>query len=405
MCTPYALYGLLQAEKAGYQIPNETAVSRGLDRLANFIASMGDAQISDRVYCMYVYSHRREIQQPWWEWLTRHAQAKTLSDYATALALEMAVEKKQTELAKNLAKVLRDRAKEESGRYWWETARFSRWGDDRFEITAAVLKALVAFDKDEPMIDGILGFFAATKRGDRWNSTKDTAMILFAMCDYLAKTEYNPQAKKNLAVSVNAGADVKVQFDDQLTKKVSIAGTRLKAGKNTLTFRTSMTGVLYRAVFRYWKTGRNIAAMDKGIKVIRTFHLLDDKGRAVKELKTGDSVPKGSYVMSKVEATHRLPVNMRYVLVENPRASGGEIVPANDPRFTVQHQQCTHHVLREDREAMTVYHHEETPQMLSDRCVFLAELAGEFVIAPANVELMYQTETRGHSGSFVLKVK
>jgi uncharacterized protein YfaS (alpha-2-macroglobulin family) len=35
----------------------------------------------------------------------------------------------------------------------------------------------------------------------------------------------------------------------------------------------------------------------------------------------------------------------------------------------------------------------------------LAELAGDYVVPPAFVELMYQTETRGHSGTFNLKVK
>jgi hypothetical protein len=39
-----------------------------------------------------------------------------------------------------------------------------------------------------------------------------------------------------------------------------------------------------------------------------------------------------------------------------------------------------------------------------DRCVLLAELAGDYVVPPANVEMMYQTETRGHSGTFMLKV-
>jgi uncharacterized protein YfaS (alpha-2-macroglobulin family) len=54
---------------------------------------------------------------------------------------------------------------------------------------------------------------------------------------------------------------------------------------------------------------------------------------------------------------------------------------------------------------MTCFHHEQTPQALAVRNVFLAELAGDFVVPPANVELMYQTETRGHSGTFVLKVE
>jgi uncharacterized protein YfaS (alpha-2-macroglobulin family) len=35
----------------------------------------------------------------------------------------------------------------------------------------------------------------------------------------------------------------------------------------------------------------------------------------------------------------------------------------------------------------------------------LAELAGDYVVPPAFVELMYQTEVRGHSGTFALKVR
>jgi hypothetical protein len=404
MMTPYALFGLLQAEKAGYQIPNETAINRGLDRLANFIHSMGDAQTADRIYCMYVYSHRRPITEQWWTWLRNREEAKALSDYALALALEMAIAQNQKTIAANLAKRLRERAKKSGANVWWETAGFSRWGDDKFEVTAAAMKALVALDKDDPLIDGILGFFTSTKRGDRWNSTKDTAMILYALTDYLAKSEYSASAMKNLKVSVNDGEAQTVTFDDQLTRKVIIPGDKLKAGTNTLKFRTAMTGVLYRAVFRYWKTGRAIEPMDQGIRVNRQLYLVNDKGSIVRELKSGDSVPRGSYVLSIVNATQRLPVNMRYVLVESPKASGGEIVPADDVRFAAQHQASTRHVLREDREAMTCFHHEETPQSLSDRCVFLAELAGEFIIPPARVELMYQTETCGHSGSFVLKV-
>lgn len=44
------------------------------------------------------------------------------------------------------------------------------------------------------------------------------------------------------------------------------------------------------------------------------------------------------------------------------------------------------------------------PMHISDHCVMLAELADEYVIAPARVELLYQTTTRGHSGTFRLKV-
>src|SRR5262249_35775964 len=96
--------------------------------------------------------------------------------------------------------------------------------------------------------------------------------------------------------------------------------------------------------------------------------------------------------------------NMSYVLVESPKASGGEVVPADDPRFAPQHSLCTPYALREDREAMTVFHHETTPQVLGDRSVFLAELAGEYVGGPGSGGRRCQTGTRGHSGTFLLEV-
>jgi uncharacterized protein YfaS (alpha-2-macroglobulin family) len=53
----------------------------------------------------------------------------------------------------------------------------------------------------------------------------------------------------------------------------------------------------------------------------------------------------------------------------------------------------------------TVHHHEQSGQQIDHRCVLRAELAGEYVVPPAFVELMYQPEVRGHSGTFAFTVK
>jgi hypothetical protein len=120
-----------------------------------------------------------------------------LSDYANALCVEMCMAQDKKELAKKFVDDLRTTAqKNGSGHVSWKTAGFSRWMEDPFEITAAAMKAIVAFDKDDALIDGILGFFAATKRGDRWNSTKDTAMILFPLVRLPCQGELQP-AKTN----------------------------------------------------------------------------------------------------------------------------------------------------------------------------------------------------------------
>lgn len=406
MMTPYALYGLLQAEKAGYTIPNETAVQRGMQRLKYFIDQMNEHQAADRIYCMYVYTHREKLLPEWVAFLELVQKGGKLSDYANALCLEMCVAHEKTDLAKKFAEDLRRKAnKNNSGHVWFKTAGFSRWMEDPHEVTAAAMKAIVAFDKDDALIDGILGYFASTKRGDRWNSTKDTAMILFALCDYLAKANYDPDAKNVLTFILNDDKGQDVKFDDKLTKKVTILGESLKAGDNKLTFKTEMTGVMYRAVLRYWKPGRDIPAMDKGIKVTRLFHLWDEKTKQFsKALKDGDTVPRGSYIACDTVATYGFPEGMRYVLMECPKPATAEVIPIDDVRFQ-QHQPSTGYALREERMASVAFHHEQTQQTIHNRVIMLAELAGDYVVPPAFVELMYQTEMRGHSGSFNLKVK
>lgn len=407
MMTPYALYGLLQAEKGGYTIPNETAIQRGLARLRHYIDYMVQPQnIADRIYCMYVFSHREKIFDEWWAWLAEQQKGGKLSDYANALCVEMCVAQDKKDLAKKFVEDLRGKAnKNASGHITWKTAGFSRWMEDPFEITAAAMKAIVAYDKDDALIDGILGFFAATKRGDRWNSTKDTAMILFAMCDYLAKANYNPDAKSELTYTLNGKKGVDVKFSDKLTKKIVLDGSELKNGDNKLTFKTEMTGVMYRFVLRYWKAGRDIAPMDKGIAVSRKFYLWDDKAKTLKkELKDGDTVPRGSYVVCDTHAQYSLPDGMRFMLMECPKPSTAEVIPFDDPRFA-GNQNSTGWALREERMASVAFHHEHAPQQISNRVIMLAELNGDFVVPPAFVELMYQTEVRGHSGTFSLKVK
>ncbi len=95
---------------------------------------------------------------------------------------------------------------------YWTTAGFSRWGDNTIEVTAMVMKALVAYDANDPLIPGVLAYFHATKRGDRWDSTKDTACVLYALCDYLAAVRAGPAAAGLVKVSVNGtdGGNVKL---------------------------------------------------------------------------------------------------------------------------------------------------------------------------------------------------
>ena len=98
-------------------------------------------------------------------------------------------------------------------RVFWLKAGFSRWGDNTTEVTATVMKALVAHDPADPLIPGVLAYFHSTKRGDRWDSTKDTASVLYALCDYLAAVRAGQAAAGVVKVALNGAAAGEVKLD------------------------------------------------------------------------------------------------------------------------------------------------------------------------------------------------
>jgi len=401
--TPYALYGLLQAEKAGYLIGSETAVQRGLQRLEQFIGGRQAKHRTDQVFCMYVYGHRHNLKPEWWKQLEDELRQRRLTDYGLALVLELAVTHKRNDLAAAAAEQLRQRAVVEHGQASWRTGGFSRWADDRFEITAAALKALIVYDMNDSLIAPTITYFMASKRGNRWNSTKDTALILQALCEYLTRQGEKVGAAAKATFRCNDGPETAVLFDSLTqTRQVTVPGDQLRGGKNLITFSERAPGVMYRLVLRYWQTGTDITAREHGIQVSRQLYLLDRQGKRLRQLSQNDKVPLGSYVECVVTGSlSRLP-QARYVLVESPRPTGCEVVPEEDSRF--EQQSNPKPQLREDRETLVAFHHKQVPQQVVDRCVFHAEMAGTFVVSPARIELMYQTEVRGHSSSFRLRV-
>jgi alpha-2-macroglobulin len=422
MMTPYALLGLLLAEDAGYPCPNPTSIPRGMERLRVYLERMGDAwlpgkdgppkfaepqQVNDSLFCLWVYSMKADAKEfeGWWGRIEMGVGNPVMSDIGHAFALELAVKFKKNELAKKLVAELHKRAKKSGDHVYWTTAGFSRWGDNTTEVTAAVMKALVAHDPSDPLIPGILAFFHGTKRGDRWDSTKDTACVLYALCDYLAAVKAGPAAAGLVKINLNGTDDGNVRLDSPTSKIVKLTGKTLKPGENVfkVTGADGTGGALARVVVSFTR-GRDaeIPARDHGVRVDRTISLRGADGKWT-ELKSGATVPAGSYVKVAVRATPSPGTQVNYTLLESPKPAGGETIAANDTRFA-KDVASSGYVLREDREAMTCFHYEHAAGVFAAEYVVLTEFVGEFRIAPARVELMYKPTVGGHSDSFVLKV-
>lgn len=424
MMTPYALFGLLAAEEAGYPCPNPTTIDRGMARLSNYLAQMStewnaalkepnarELRIAnDALFCLWVSSLDAERSNKvgiglagWFTRIEMSLGTNLMSDSGHAFALELAVKFKKKDLAEKLAGELRKRAQKSGDRVFWTKAGFSRWGDNTIEVTATVMKALVAHDPKDALIPGAIAYFHSTKRGDRWDSTKDTACVLYALCDYLAAVQGGPAASGEVSVALN-GTDLgAVKLDGPASKVLKASGAKLKPGANTIKVSGSKVagGALVRVSVSFTRTdGAHTPARDHGVKVERTVSVreADNTWRA---LKSGDAVPMGSYLKVRVTAVPGAN-DLRYFLIESPKPASGETIPATDARFPTP-QEAARHVLREDRESMTCYHYEQANAAVAEYVV-LTEFAGTFALAPARGELMYQPQSGGHSDSFALVV-
>ena len=87
-----------------------------------------------------------------------------------------------------------------------------------------------------------------------------------------------PRVKNAITYRINGGESAEVKFKDGLVRKFVLAADRLKDGVNTVAFKAQLTGIMYRLVFKYWRTGKDVKPMDQGITVKRQFFLLDGKG-------------------------------------------------------------------------------------------------------------------------------
>jgi len=413
LMTPYAMIGLIEAQRLGYDFDQQNAIERGTQRLRSYIRHQlsGSNQHADRVYCMHVYNMVRELEKDHWTWLEQRLESNEMSDYALALTLEMAVLRGRDKMAKDAAKQLRAGARRVAGKTHWTTANFSRWGNDPNEITAAAFKALVAYDASDPLLGEALAWLHSRKRGNRWNSTKDTAMIVYALCDFIGKQDAaDGAASVSFQVSDNGKRSKKhtITFTNAFTHLVSIPVRNLKHGDNPIRFvaedgAADPAGpVLFRATLRHWKTGTKIHASEHGLKVTRTFDLVDPKTKKMTRLDSGATVPLGHYLRMVVKVQAKDHPRLRYCLVAAPKPCGHETLPENDVRFGSS--RTANYALREDRTSTVFWHHEEGYNQITDTAFLHPELTGSFVVPPAWSELMYETEVRGHSDSFTFTV-
>ena len=225
-------------------------------------------------------------------------------------------------------------------------------------------------------------------------------MILYAMCDYLAKQNVSLKQGKSITRLTINGKSHTITNPSWKPKKVIIPAKDIQGDRLRIAFTKGDPTHQYRIVYRYWNEGKGVEATVKGITIARSFELINQAGKRLKLLKSGDTIPRGSYVRSVVSSR----INKQrasFVLLVNPKLSASEYTAITG----AQKSRNQPFVLEEKKDSRTYWHYEQAYNGMRNTSTYRVEMAGTFLIAPAYAELMYDTAVRGNSDSFQLIVK
>ncbi len=397
--TAYVVGGLSQAKGAGVAINNES-IQRGLKWL-RAAYDKNPTMVADlKAYVVYNMSQAgtpdpKQLEDAW------SVHDKLTSDGAALLGLTLEAAKNSDRVA-TIEKQLEGAVKTDEAHAWWAADRdymMDYWFDTSSETTAMALKFLSHVKPDSPLLPKAVLYLMDHRQGYYWFSTKQTAMVIFGLTDYLKQSgELKPSLQAT--VTVNGKAVLSKAFGpadalSPIAQKVTIAAADL-AGANKVHVESSGTGRLYWSVTeRYHSTeARHVKEGGTDLNLLRDYYKLTPQKSGEEVVYSLDKAD-GPLSVGDVLAV-RLTITgstWRYLLVEDPIPAGAEFIERDDlyklkdqPRWW--HYWFDRRELHDDRMALfRSYFHTGQEQYF-----YLLKVVnpGKFRVSPAKVEPMYQ---------------
>ncbi|HEV7398471.1 MAG TPA: hypothetical protein VGN86_18305, partial [Pyrinomonadaceae bacterium] len=220
--------------------------------------------------------------------------------------------------------------------HWGEDGFYWRWSDGGVEATAFALRAMLAIDPQNKLIEPVTNWLVKNRRGAQWSNTRDTAMVVLTLNDYLKKSgELQPSLGYDLLVNGNLIASKQLTADDALSAPSTFQISRefIRDGANEITLkRKSGTGPVYfTASAEFFSLEEPLAPAGNEIFVRRQYFKLVNHPTLLKgvvseriPLNDGDTVKSGERVETVI--TIEAKNNYEYLLFEDLKPGGLEAV-------------------------------------------------------------------------------
>ncbi|MDO8587235.1 MAG: alpha-2-macroglobulin family protein [Armatimonadota bacterium] len=191
--TAYVVFGLLTAREAGFHV-NRDALERGLESLERQLKRKPrriEESQSARIYALYVLStggRKQTVRNHIHSVLT----AKKVRPEQNALLAMTLANISDTAAARDYLTELWSQAIVTGGEIHWGRRYHDYYGyydEIPTQATAQALMAVQRITPNDSRIPKIVRWLLRNRRYNHWYSTRDTAMILYALSDYLSRSK------------------------------------------------------------------------------------------------------------------------------------------------------------------------------------------------------------------------
>ncbi|MBK7876723.1 MAG: alpha-2-macroglobulin [Planctomycetes bacterium] len=317
--------------------------------------------------------------------------------------------------------------------HWGADGVSWRWTDSRVESTAFALRALMAIEPKNELVEPVMAWLVQNRRGAQWSNTRDTAITVLALDAYLsASGELARDVEYEVLVNGTSIGRKKLAAKELLTApgRFVVAAKDVKDGANEVRVKLlSGAGPLYIASrAQFFSLEEPIPARGSQLFAKRQFYALESrptllKGPAYDKVALLDQGVVASGDRVEVVLTLEAKNDLEYLLIEDLKAAGFEAVETKsgewltarelksgevaysfegktlgavpDPddwtRYTGQ-QRGVHQELRDRKVALFL---DRLPQGIWEiRYTLRAEVPGRFHALPVLGEAMYVPEIR-----------
>jgi uncharacterized protein YfaS (alpha-2-macroglobulin family) len=403
--TAHVVAGLKQARAAGYSVSAEV-LDRADKWLRKEFVRQSDAKGDLRAYIAFALGGKADVESAW-------SSRPKMTSYGLAF-LGLALEAIKDPRAMEIAQALEAAAKQSASEAWWPGTRdplLDFESDITPETTSYVLKLLSRVRPKSPLLPKAAAWLTMHKdEGEWWSSTKQTAMVIYGVTDYLKISgELKPEI--NVTVKVNGKLILEREFTAKdATAVEDIVASVPAADRNAIEVKVSGSGRVYwNAQAKYYSPAEDRRPPEGGaFSVSREYFRLAPRESGgvttyAMEPLAGDIHPGDTIaVLLNVRAR-----DWKYVLIEDPIPAGMELVTSDNTlnltgkpiwwRYSWAQREY-----RDDRVAFfRTWFHDDASQYFY---VMKAVNPGKFRVPPTRVQPMYQPDQLGTGKSALIEV-